>query len=58
MLISQNRWVAGKKISEGLLLGLVTALGSENRPQPVQRGIACEEITVNIRVFLRKGNGI
>ncbi len=32
MLISQNRWVAGKKISEELLLGLVTALGSENRP--------------------------
>ncbi len=32
MLISQNRWVAGKNFSEGLLLGLVTALGSENRP--------------------------
>ena len=39
-------------------LGLVTALGSKNRPQPVQRGIACQEITVDILVFLCKGNGV
>jgi len=47
-----------QKISDGLLLGLVTALGSENRPQPVRRGAAGQEITVDIRVFLCKGIGV
>ena len=40
------------------MFGLVTALRSENRPQPVERGIACEEVTVDIRVFLCEGNGV
>ena len=58
MLIGQNRWVAGKKISEGSMFGLVTALGGKNRPQPMESGIACEEVTVDICVFLCKGNGV